>query len=337
MYFKSSKNKVYFIAEIGSNHEGNFKEAKKILKDCIKSKADCAKIQIYTAKNIVSKKFSKERFHHFSKLKLNVDEYLELAHLTKKSGKDFSASIWDVELISIFSKYLKFYKIGSGDLTNYEIIEKIIKTGKPIIMSTGLSSLKDIGNTIHFIEKNNKKYKNRNMISLLHCNTAYPTPIENSNLGSIIALKKKFKRPIGYSDHTIGDFVTLLSYLNGAKIIEKHFSINPEKKTFRDHQISFNKEQTDRFLNNINSIKRVNTKKKDLVTISERKQNNFNIFRRSIYVVKNIKKNDILDKNNIRCLRPFKGICATNYFKIIGKKAKKNLKPGTALFKRNVR
>ena len=145
------------------------------------------------------------------------------------------------------------------------------------------------------------------MISLLHCNTAYPTPIENSNLGSILVLKKKFKRLIGYSDHTVGDFVTLLSYLNGAKIIEKHFSINPEKKTFRDHQISFNKEQTDRFLNNINSIKRVNTKKKDLVTISERKQNNFNIFRRSIYVVKNIKKNDILDKNNIRCLRPLKG------------------------------
>ena len=87
MYFKSSKNKVYFIAEIGSNHEGNFKEAKKILKDCIKSKADCAKIQIYTAKNIVSKKFSKERFQHFSKLKLDVDEYLELAHITKKSEK----------------------------------------------------------------------------------------------------------------------------------------------------------------------------------------------------------------------------------------------------------
>ena len=106
---------------------------------------------------------------------------------------------------------------------------------------------------------------------------------------------KKNLKTTGYSDHTIGDFVTLLSYLNGAKIIEKHFSINPEK-TFRDHQISFNKEQTDGFLNNINSIKRVNTKKKDLVTISERKQNNFNIFRRSIYVVKNIKKNDILDK-----------------------------------------
>ena len=99
-------------------------------------------------------------------------------------------------------------------------------------MSTGLSSIKDISNTIHFIEKNNKKYKNRNMISLLHCNTAYPTPIENSNLGSILALKKKFKRPTGYSDHTIGDFVTLLSYLNGAKIIEKHFSIDPEKKHF---------------------------------------------------------------------------------------------------------
>ena len=130
------------------------------------------KFKFTQLKILFLKKFSKERFQHFSKLKLDVDEYLELAHITKKSEKDFSASIWDVELISIFSKYLKFFKIGSGDLTNYEIIEKIIKTGKPIIMSTGLSSIKDISNTIHFIEKNNKKYKKSKHdfpTSLQHC------------------------------------------------------------------------------------------------------------------------------------------------------------------------
>ena len=161
MPLKSSKNKVYFIAEIGSNHEGSFFEAKKILKDCIKSNADCAKIQIYTAKNIVSKKFSIERYKHFSKLKLEIEQYLELAHIAKKSEKDFSASVWDVKLISLFSKYLKFFKIGSGDITNYEIIEEITRTGKPIVISTGLSSIKEIGNTISFVEKCNKKYKKK--------------------------------------------------------------------------------------------------------------------------------------------------------------------------------
>ena len=325
MHLKSLKNKIYFIAEIGSNHEGNFSDAKKILKDCIKSKADCAKIQIYTAENIVSKKFSKERYEHFSKLKLEIDQYLELAHIAKKSEKDFSASIWDVKLISLFSKYITFFKIGSGDITNYEIIEEITRTEKPIVVSTGLSSIKEIGNTISFIEKCNKKYKKKDMITLLHCNTAYPTPVENSNLGSILNLKKKFKRTSGYSDHTRGDFVAILAYLNGAQVIEKHFSINPLKKTFRDHQISFNREQVNRFLENINIIKKVRKIKNNSITGSEKKQNNFYIFRRSIYAVKSIKKNEILNKNNIRCLRPFKGICATNYFKILGKKAVRNI------------
>ncbi len=172
MQLKSLKNKVYFIAEIGSNHEGNFFDAKKTLKDCLKSKADCAKIQIYTADNIVSKKFSAERFKHFSKLKLEIDQYLELAYIANKSDKDFSASIWDVKLISLFSKYLKFFKIGSGDITNFEIIEEIIRTGKPIVVSTGLSSIKEIGNTISFIEKNNKKYKKKrydHLTSLQYC------------------------------------------------------------------------------------------------------------------------------------------------------------------------
>ncbi len=166
------------------------------------------------------------------------------------------------------------------------------------------------------------------MITLLHCNTAYPTPAENSNLGSILNLKKRFKRTSGYSDHTIGNFVTILAYLNGAQVIEKHYSINPEKKTFRDHQISFNREQVNRFLENINLIQKVKTTKNNFVTESEKKQNNFNIFRRSIYAVKSIKKNETLNKNNIRCLRPFKGICATNYFKVLGRTVSKNIKKG---------
>ena len=337
MYLKSSKNQVYFIAEIGSNHEGNFSEAKKILKACIQSKADCAKIQIYTAENIVSKKFSKERYKHFSKLKLEIDQYLELAYITKKSEKDFSASIWDVRLIPIFSKYLKFFKIGSGDITNYEIINEIIRTEKPIVISTGLSSVKDIENTINFIERNNKRYKKKDMITILHCNTAYPTPLGNSNLGSISILKKKFKRIVGYSDHTKGDFVALLSYLKGAQVIEKHFSINPEKKTFRDHQISLNREQVNRLIENLNLIKKINNEKINSVTNSEKKQNNFKIFRRSVYAIKNIKKNEIFDKNNIRCLRPFKGVCATNYFKILGKKANKNIKNGEVLNSKTIK
>ena len=332
MKFKSKKNQVYFIAEVGSNHEGNFNDAKKIIKNCIKSTADCIKIQIYTAKNMVSKKDSNERYNHFSKLKLNIDDYLSLAKLVCKSGKDFSASIWDKELIKPFNRYLKFYKIGSGDITNYEIIDEITKTGKPILISTGLSTIRDIKNTLNFISNNNKKYKSKQMISLLHCNTAYPTPIENSNLLTIKKLQKIFKRTIGYSDHTIGNFVPLMAYIYGAKIIEKHYSINPKKKSFRDHQISINKNEVNTLLKNINSIKEVNKFKDKQVTRSEKLQNNLRIFRRSIYLKKDIKINEKICKDKIISLRPFRGICGSKYFKIIGKKVKKNLKKGDALY-----
>ena len=123
---KSKKNPIYFIAEVGSNHEGNFKEAIRIVKNCIKSKADCIKIQIFNPQNLVSKKYDFERYNHFNKLQLSVDEYFKIAEICKKSDKDFSASIWDKNLIHPFKKYVKFYKVGSGDLTNYEIIYEII-------------------------------------------------------------------------------------------------------------------------------------------------------------------------------------------------------------------
>ncbi len=333
MNFKSKKNKVYFIAEVGSAHEGNFKNAKKILRDCISSKADCVKIQIYTAKNIVSKKFSSDRYAHYSKLKLSIDQYLELAHMVKNSEKDFSASVWDKELIKPINKYMKFYKIGSGDITNYEIIYEILRTGKPMIISTGLSTTRDIKNTLNFITDNSKKYTKKNMICLLHCNTAYPTPLENINLLTIKKLQTNFKRIIGYSDHTIGSLAPALSYLYGAQIIEKHYSLNPGKVSFRDHLISLDRAGVNNLLEEINSIEKVNQTKIKQLTKSEKNQNNYNSFRRSIYIKKNIKKNEKISEKNIKCIRPFKGICSSKFFNVIGKKAKVNLKKDNALFK----
>ena len=170
------------------------------------------------------------------------------------------------------------------------------------------------------------------MISLLHCNTAYPTPLENINLLTIKKLQTNFKRMVGYSDHTVGSLAPALSYLYGAQIIEKHYSLNPRKKSFRDHLISLDRAGVNNLLEEINSIKKVNQTKIKQLTRSERNQNNFNSFRRSIYLKTNIKKNEKISEKNIKCLRPFKGICSSRFFKIIGKKAKVNLKKNNSLF-----
>ncbi len=199
------KNKIWngkygplIIAEIGGNHEGNFNYAKKLVQKAIKSGVDVVKLQIYDGQNLVSKIESKKRFNHFKKFELTKNQHIYLAKLCKKNKVGYSASVWSVNSISWINKYLNFYKIGSGDLTAYPIIKTIAKTSKPIILSTGLSSLKEIKETLNFIFKVNPKYKDKKKLSVLQCTSLYPTLDKEVNLNVIQNLKKNLKITVGY-------------------------------------------------------------------------------------------------------------------------------------------
>ena len=143
-------------------------------------------------------------------------------------------------------------------------------TSKPLIISTGLSSVKDIREMISFIKKKIQIILQKKKLAFLHCNASYPTPLSDCNLGSIEFLKKKLSLTIGYSDHTIGDFAVIGAFFSGAKIIEKHFSNDPQKKTFRDNEISFDRYALDNFLNKINQHKNMLSIKKTKTTKSEK-------------------------------------------------------------------
>ena len=327
MYFTSKINNILFIAEVGSNHEGNFIEAKKTVLSACKSNADVVKLQIYTAKNMVSPKYDLKRFKHFQKLELSIKQNIELCKIIKNNKKKCSASIWDVDQIKIFNKYIDIYKIGSGDIHNFEIIKKIVETKKPIIFSTGLSNFSDIKETLKFINSINKKYLKKK-VAILYCNTAYPTPIQDIRLGTIKYLNNKFNLTTGYSDHTIGDEVLIYSYLFGAKIIEKHFSLNPKLKTFRDHQISFDKNATNKYLTKIRKLNNISNIKENNLSVSEITQDNITSFRRSLYAKENIKKGERFNIDKIISLRPYKGKSSKFFFKILKSKSKKNYKPG---------
>ncbi len=327
MLFDSKVNPVMFIAEVGSNHEGNFLEAKRLVKNASKSKADVVKLQIFSAKNMVSKKYDTQRYNHFKKLELTKEQNFELFRIIKFYKKKTSASVWDVDQINIFKNYIDIFKIGSGDIHNFQIIKRVIKTKKPLILSTGLCNLKDIKITVDFIKKIDPSYIYQKKLAILHCNTAYPTPFEDSNLGTINFLKEKFNLTIGYSDHTVGDKILFYSYLAGAKIIEKHFSNTISKKTFRDHAISLNKRLVDSFLKNLKRNSMCFGIKKSL-SISEIEQKNLTSFRRSIYAKKNIKKGEKFTEKNIICLRPFLTNSSMNYYELINKKSKKDYSDG---------
>ena len=329
MYFKSKINPCLFIAEVGSAHEGSYKNALKLISSAVQTNADVIKLQIYTAENMVSKKYDPKRFQHFKKLELNNYQYATLLKKIRKGNKITCASVWDHKLIKYFNKFIDIFKIGSGDILNFQIIKKIIKTKKPVIISTGLCNLKDIKLLYNFIKKTDYNYIKESKVALLHCNTSYPTPSEDANLGNIKTLKK-FKLPTGYSDHCIGSEVLFCSFLKGAQIIEKHFSNNTKLKTFRDHQISLDKKGVNQFLEKINDANKYLNKKEKNLTQSEIKQKNLLSFRRSIYAKKKIKKGQKFTEQNIICLRPYiKSSSSINFFKLIkNKNAKKNYNQG---------
>ncbi len=314
------------IAEIGGNHEGNFNYAKKLVKLAISCGVDVVKLQIYQGANLVSPVESKKRFNHFKKFELTKKQHITLAKICQKAKVFYLASVWDKNSLLWIDKYLKFYKIGSGDLTAYPILSELSKRGKPIILSTGLSNLSEINKTIRFIRSQNKVYKNKNYLSLLQCTSAYPTPDQEVNLNVIKSFIKKTNLTIGYSHHNKGDLALISSYLLGAKILEFHFTDTRKGKKFRDHKISLTPEETKLLVEKIKKINLLLGKEKKTPTKSEIRSNNIKSFRRAMYLKKNMKKGTIIKEEDLTCLRPNHGVDARDYKKLIGRKILKNTK-----------
>ena len=323
----SGKNGPMLIAEIGGNHEGNFNYAKKLVNLAIKSGVDAVKLQIYKGDELVSPFESKKRNKHFKKFELTKNQHIYLANICKKYNVIYSASVWDNESIKWINKYLKFYKIGSGDLTAFPIIESIIKKKKPIILSTGLSTLKEIIETINFIQSKDQRYKNYNMLSILQCTSLYPTPDNEVNLNVLKTLKEKTNLAIGYSHHNKGSLALLTAYALGAKILEFHFTDDRKGQKFRDHKISLNYNETKKLVTNIKKIGNLLGSYEKKPTSLEISKNHIVSFRRAIYSTKFLKAGEKLSSGSLVCLRPNLGLDPRNLKKNLGKKVKKNTFP----------
>ena len=316
--------KPYLIAEIGGNHEGNINYAKKLINLAAKSGVDCIKLQIYSEKSLVNKHLDQKRYDHFKRFSLKIEDYIYLAKFIKGKGLDFSASIWDPDLINIFKKYVSFYKIGSGDLTAFDIIDKIVKTNKKILLSTGLSSLEQISNTISFIKKY-KLFNVRKKLILLHCTSLYPNDYKNVNLKAINQLKNKFNLEIGYSDHCLDDNAILLSVLNEIKYIEFHFTDNKKRK-FRDHQLSLDKLDVKRLIRLGNLFNKLLGKYDKEVKLNSK--NDKKILSKGVIFSRDLKKNHKIKITDLSFARPAKHFFANDVKKILGKKLKKSVKDG---------
>ena len=320
------------IAEAGVNHNGKLINAFKLIDAAKNAGADYIKFQIYKTENLVDKKIGlanyqkknlKKKISQYKMLKkysLGFDKFFKIIKYCKKKKIKFIATPFDLDSLQFLKKNkVDFIKISSSDINNFEILSEVTKFNTDLILSSGLSDIKEIKKTLDFLYK--KKFKKK--LTLLHCTSNYPTPIIDANLNVIKSLKKKLKISIGYSDHTRSLLSGAIAVSLGANIIEKHITL---KNTMvgPDHKASLNPKDFKLYVENINEGKQ-------LLGSYKKKLNKSEILTKKIvsrYIVakKFIKKGEIFSKNNITCKRTFYGISPNKWLKILGKKSKKNFK-----------
>ena len=314
---KISKKKTLIIAEIGNNHEGDFSVAKKLILSAAKAKVDAVKFQIFKTENFVSIN-DKKRFKKLKNFQLSFIQFKKLKDLAKKKKLLFIATPLDLESANFVIKYCDIVKIASGDNDFFELIKKIIKSKKKLIISTGASNFGIISDLVKYI----KRYKATNHTSLLHCVSSYPVNDSDANLQSIKYLKDKTKLKIGYSDHTIGYEACLAAVAIGAEIIEKHFTIDKNYSRFRDHKLSADLKEMKKIVQGIRRIDNMKGKYSKIINKDENK--NFNLMRRSLYAKKNIKAGEKFTLLNTNFLRPRKKLSEINrkfFFSTVSKKS----------------
>ena len=294
-------NKIKFIAEIGGNHMGDYEKAKQLVENCIKTDVEVIKLQLYTAKGLVNEKYDNVRHHHFKKFELTKDEYIKLAKLIRSSGKQFCASVWDIDMMDWISDYVDIWKIGSGDFTSLPLISKVLDHGKPTILSTGLSNFNEVKKVIEYCTLNH----DINQLLLMQCTSMYPIPDSEVNLSVINTYKDNFNVSLGYSDHTIGIDALKSSLSMNIEAVEFHYTLNKTDTSFRDNLVSLDYNDVRELSVWRDKVSLYMGSSIKCPTLSEISSGHINSFRRSVYANKKIKKGEIINTEDIILLRPF--------------------------------
>jgi len=328
------KEKVIIIAEAGVNHNGDFTLAKKLVIEAAKAGADYVKFQTFKAENIVSKDAikaeyqknnykdgSNTQFEMLKKLEMPEDWHYKLIDIANNEGIKFLSTGFDEKSIDFLDKInLDLFKIPSGEITNKPFLEHIASKKKKIIISTGMSYASEIKDAISVLVNNGI---NINEISILHCNTEYPTPMSDVNLTAMISIKNKFGVNVGYSDHTLGIEVPIAAVALGATIIEKHFTLD-NKMDGPDHLASLTPDDLHRMVQSIRNIEAAMSGN-GIKEPSASEIKNIVIVRKSLHYSCNIPAGTILERKHLVSLRPGNGISPMKYQEIIGLKLKRNV------------
>lgn len=325
----------FFVAEISANHNGSLKHAKKLIKLAKEQGADAVKLQTYKPEtmtlNLNTKKYKineglwkgETLWSLYKKAQTPWNWHKKLFSYAQKKGIKIFSTPFDVTSVDFLEKLsCPIYKISSFEMTDLNLIKRVARTKKPLIISTGLASINEIERTYKYAKKNGAKN-----ICLLYCVSNYPANNSDFSLQNISILKKKFKCTIGLSDHSKDNKIAIGACALGAKVFEKHIALENQKKGF-DIDFSIKGNEIGKYRKDISDIYELTQKKKFFRSKKETK-NKF--LRRSIYAIKDIKKGELFTHNNIKTLRPFLGLGAEYYENLIGKKNPSKLKMNTPI------
>lgn len=316
---------VYIIAEAGVNHNGRFDIACKMVDVAKTAGVDCIKFQTFKSKNIVSRNAKKADYQKdttgegtqvnmLKELELSYDEFISIKTYCDKVGICFLSTPFDIDSIAFLSSIdMPFWKIPSGEITNYPYLVAIARTGKPVVMSTGMCGMSEIEAAINVLRQNGTKD-----IKILHCNTEYPTPFEDVNLRAMQTIREAFGYEVGYSDHTKGIEVPIAAVAMGATVIEKHFTLSRDMEG-PDHKASLEPVELAAMVRNIRHIEKAIGTGDKTPSLSEKK--NIPIARKSIVAKIHICAGDELTEKNITTKRPGTGISPMMWNEVLGTKA----------------
>ena len=324
---------ILVIAEVGNNHEGSYARAEEMIGAAARAGAHAVKFQTIVPEKLISP-LHKERLAQLQKFQLSVGEFEKLARVAKKENILFLSTPFDIASVAFLKNIVPAFKIASGDNNFYPLLEAVCRTQKPVLLSTGLADGTEIGQAVRFIQKCRGKKKTQQDLALLHCVTSYPAPVEQANLLAIRTLQERFKLTTGYSDHTLGIDAAVLSVALGARVIEKHFTLDKSSKSFRDHQISADPQDLAEL---VRRVKEANVLLGDGTLKTEDNEKSIMTHaRRSIAAGKDLPRGTKLVLDDLIWLRPSDGLKPGEEHKILGKYMVRDMKYGEFITAKDV-
>lgn len=326
--------KTIIIAEAGVNHNGDFNQAKELVKVAAEAGADYVKFQTFKADKIVSKDALKAAYQRenlndgddnqyimLKKLEMPEIWHFELMAYADELDIKFLSTGFDEGSINFLETLnLELYKIPSGEITNKPLLQHIASKGKSVVLSTGMANIEEIKQAVTVIEQTGLS---RDLITVLHCNTEYPTPMKDVNLFAMQHIKQEIGVAVGYSDHTLGIEVPIAAVALGAKVIEKHFTLD-RNLPGPDHRASLEPHELREMVKSIRNIE-LAISGSGIKVPSSSEIENLNVVRKSIHCGRSILKGEIISQEALICLRPGTGISPMDWDNVIGRKAKENL------------